>query len=287
MIAGLLVVFGGAGYFGFSQYQSYQREKTNAEKRTQELVKTQQEKDEQANEKIKRQDSEVAKLKEAVEILKNTKQEAVVQTIIKEIPAQRTDNDISSVIQYWRPRIAYIECSSSWRTTVGSGLTLAVSSDKYTIWTNKHVTAPSGGKSCKIIFPDSISSPLFSIGARINPSSDQDFAIIDIPKPNEYMANIINAKDPLLCFQRPSIGDQIAVLGYPAIGSQADITATEGIVSGYDGDYFITSAKVEQGNSGGAAILVKDNCYLGIPTFAQIGVIESLARVLDWHKFKN
>ena len=63
--------------------------------------------------------------------------------------------------------------------------------------------------------------------------------------------------------------------------TRTDVTATEGIISGFDGDYYITSAKVEHGNSGGAAILVKESCELGIPTFVQTGSIESLARILD------
>ena len=74
-------------------------------------------------------------------------------------------------------------------------------------------------------------------------------------------------------------------MGYPSIGSQTDITATEGIISGYDGNYYVTSAKVERGNSGGAAVALKDNCYLGIPTFVQVGDIESLARILDARVF--
>ena len=83
------------------------------------------------------------------------------------------------------------------------------------------------------------------------------------------------------CEQKPNLGDGVVVLGYPGIGSTNSVTATEGIISGFDGDYFITSAKVEQGNSGGAAILSKEDCLLGIPTYASLGQVESLARILD------
>lgn len=62
---------------------------------------------------------------------------------------------------------------------------------------------------------------------------------------------------------------------------ERSIAVTEGIISGFEGNYFITSAKVEHGNSGGAAIHVRNNCLLGLPTFAQVGYIESLARILD------
>ena len=70
-------------------------------------------------------------------------------------------------------------------------------------------------------------------------------------------------------------------MGYPGIGTQGGITATEGIVSGIENQYYVTSAKIDQGNSGGLAVLVKDNCFLGIPTWAKLGVIESLGRIIS------
>lgn len=78
------------------------------------------------------------------------------------------------------------------------------------------------------------------------------------------------------------IGDQISVLGYPGIGGDS-LTVTDGIVSGFEfrngTRYIKTSAKIDQGNSGGIAI--KDTgCMVGIPTFVQ-AQIESLGRVLD------
>jgi len=79
-----------------------------------------------------------------------------------------------------------------------------------------------------------------------------------------------------------SIGDHIIVLGYPGIGGDT-LTVTDGIVSGYEfrsgARYIKTSAKIDQGNSGGIAI--KDSgCVVGIPTFVQ-SQIESLGRILD------
>ena len=93
------------------------------------------------------------------------------------------------------------------------------------------------------------------------------------------------AQTPALCTTQPRIGDEIVVLGFPAVGSDSGITATEGIISGIEGNYFVTSAKIEQGNSGGAAFLVKENCYFGIPTFVRSGELESLARILSVKAF--
>ncbi len=82
------------------------------------------------------------------------------------------------------------------------------------------------------------------------------------------------------CDEGPAIGDKVIMLGYPQIGGKESITATEGIISGFDGVFYTTSAKIERGNSGGAAIHVKKNCFLGLPTLVFSGRIESLARIL-------
>src|SRR3990167_5880605 len=77
-----------------------------------------------------------------------------------------------------------------------------------------------------------------------------------------------------------NIGDKLVVLGYPGVGSSDTITATEGIVAGIEQNYYVTSAKIEHGNSGGAAILLKDNCWLGIPSYGEVGSAETLGRIL-------
>ena len=82
------------------------------------------------------------------------------------------------------------------------------------------------------------------------------------------------------CSSVPDIGDEVVILGYPAIGASSGITATDGIISGYDGDYYVTSAKVNSGNSGGIAVDLKNDCNLGIPTLVDAGSLESLARIL-------
>ncbi|MDD5710865.1 MAG: serine protease [Candidatus Colwellbacteria bacterium] len=85
-----------------------------------------------------------------------------------------------------------------------------------------------------------------------------------------------------------SIGDHIAILGYPGIGGDT-LTVTDGIISGFEfrsgARYLKTSAKIDQGNSGGIAI--KDSgCVVGIPTYVQ-AQIESLGRILDLNYLLN
>ena len=79
-----------------------------------------------------------------------------------------------------------------------------------------------------------------------------------------------------------SIGDHISVLGYPGIGGES-LTVTDGIVSGFEfrsGERYVkTSAKIDQGNSGGIAIM-DSGCVVGIPTYVKTQ-IESIGRILD------
>lgn len=82
------------------------------------------------------------------------------------------------------------------------------------------------------------------------------------------------------------IGDEVAIIGYPSIGSTVGPTLTRGSISGRENSYYVTDAKIERGNSGGAAVLVKKNCYLGIPTSVVSGSLESLGRILDITRFQ-
>ena len=84
-----------------------------------------------------------------------------------------------------------------------------------------------------------------------------------------------------VCRTTAASGERVIILGYPAIGAKGDVTVTDGIISGYEDNFYITSAKIERGVSGGVAVLVDKNCYLGIPTFVRAGEVESLGRVLD------
>jgi len=107
-----------------------------------------------------------------------------------------------------------------------------------------------------------------------------DAGYLIIRNPNQETINLANK--PKVCPTLPRIGEDIIILGYPSTGALESVTATEGIVSGIEDNFLITSAKVEQGNSGGAAIFKDQNCYFGIPTFVVSGELESFARILSF-----
>lgn len=270
IIVGVLFL-GGGGYFGVKQYQNYQKEQTEKEKVSQE---TQQQKD-----------LEVEKLKQEVEALKNKKPEVIKQTIVKELPAPKTENNLPSIIKEWNPRVVYIECEWAYSSgevyaqASGSATLINYRDTGVVAVTNKHVLMDEGKytpKNCTVVLPD-VKSYVVKINRSVYVGDLEDWGFLRLPS-DVVLDNV--AKQNIKLCSSVNIGDSLLILGYPSIGSQTGITVTEGIISGYDGNYYITSAKIEHGNSGGAAILVKDSCYLGVPSASVVGDVESLGRIL-------
>lgn len=297
IIAGVLAL-GGASYFGVKQYQKYKAGKINEQKIAQE---GQQQKD-----------TEFEKLKQEIEALKTEKPDTKKQNIIKEnplpklpplpeFPKSNTD-DITSIIKKWRSRVAFIDCkiifegnnmgeqfgsAYMWGTDQDSGVPILL--------TNYHVidvtihyldgtpsTMTGTPSSCNVKIPgDSQFATVYNEPGAFYGYKEKDVGLVTIKNPTPYMKTVVQNIWYGNCTKKAELGEKILILGYPGIGDQNDVTVTDGIISGYDGNYYITSAKVEQGNSGGIAVSIKNNCYLGIPTFVKKGQVESLARILD------
>ncbi|TAK56930.1 hypothetical protein EPO17_03260 [Patescibacteria group bacterium] len=237
------------------------------------------------------------KLKKAEEESKLSGIDANQKILAIETSLANVPKSLISVIQEWKPRVAKINCI--WKNTSGriyatgggSGFIFRENIDKVEhIWvlTNKHVFLDDGRYtpySCSIKLPgdETIFEVFFSSGSyrTIDPL---DVGLIEIVNPDAYVKSITAIKKVFtesFCSYTPSLGEKVAILGYPVIGTVGDITATEGIISGYDSDYYITSAKIEHGNSGGIALSIEKNCILGIPTFVRKGEIETLGRILS------
>ncbi len=209
--------------------------------------------------------------------------------------AESKQSDLTALVQKWRLRVAHIECSwafSDGRTFRANGSGFFFGTDL--IATNRHVVEANGVVSprCEVALPDDPQTlVLVNLSEPGRIAFDQeDFALINVRTPTDYVRRLTAEEQAgrspaiLTCKARASSGDQLIILGYPTIGSQTDVTVTDGIISGYEDPYYITSAKLERGNSGGAAVLVKNDCYLGIPTFVRAGGLESLGRILDFSK---
>ncbi|MDO8579622.1 MAG: serine protease [bacterium] len=214
---------------------------------------------------------------------------AKITALSKAVSNTQSGLDLSTIIKLWRPYIARISCTidTPEATAETSGSALLSKTSKYPfahLITNKHVVLYDGypPENCRITFPD-ISGTINVAGSSVLYPNKSDIGIVDISKKLDVIdLRAQSAATRTIC-SLVSVGEEVVILGYPSIGSKSDITATDGIISGFDGDYYITSAKIEQGNSGGAAILIRgaDTCYLGIPTFVNVGKIEALARILS------
>lgn len=219
------------------------------------------------------------------------------------LPLAETNNKelgTADLVAEWENRVVEVFCG--WNNAdgvsqeeVGASGLLVIFNDGLNVITNSHVILNNKGK-----VADWCVAGIYGVGARtvdykdgdLNPfyalQSGKDGAFIlvdskylvqqsDDGKFDTFAQEIVNPCPN----DAARIGDKLVILGYPSIGARGGITVTEGIISGFDGDYYVTSAKIDHGNSGGAAILAKNNCYLGIPTWVENnGGFESLGRIL-------
>ncbi len=170
------------------------------------------------------------------------------------------------------------------RAMQGSGTVIDPSG---VVLTNKHVV--SGTLGCFVGFVDDFNDePYFGDRqiadiVKVSTNENDDIAVLKIRNPQNRQLNYI---DITKGSNRPRLGTKISIYGYPAVG-KSTITYTSGDFSGTDGNYFKTSAVVEQGNSGGGAYL-KDGTFIGIPSAVirgklnALGYILSISRVNAW-----
>ncbi len=191
---------------------------------------------------------------------------------------------VTDRIAEWSPRVARVSCTfrlGPTRTARSSGSAVATLQAGVPVFvTNAHIIDADVDLmpiSCEVNVPERDAS-FTAPGVSIQIVQDRDIAYIPIPPNDRARMGVTTAVRS--CDRAPALGDALFILGYPGVGARESITVTEGIVSGFDNGFIITSAKIERGNSGGAAVHVRDNCFLGIPTLAVTGPIESLARIL-------
>ncbi|MEK7578986.1 MAG: serine protease [Patescibacteria group bacterium] len=193
--------------------------------------------------------------------------------------ALKTETNLTDLIAYWDPFVYDLTCkfkNNDGSTTESSGSAVfEETTSGIRFVTNKHVVEKEKAVllSCELSRPNAKAS--FHVeGDEVTLRDDVDVAYGPVNKATLGLPSVRR------CTEDPAIGDRVVMLGYPQIGAKESVTATEGIISGFDEDYYTTSAKIEKGNSGGAAVHVKKNCFLGLPTLVFAGRIESLARIL-------
>lgn len=259
------------------------------------------------------QQSEIDALKKTVEDLKNSKPTDVA-------PKEINSTDIAKEWRKRTAHVDctwYYSDGTPIQELSGSGL-IAIFNSVPTITTNKHVVySPTYGYAgrCGVQFPDDEGTYVYtkdlswypSYGNLTIDSGGADVAYLtdlhwvhlidfknselasDQMKEPPYMSlTKRSGSGSFICSNSENVGNPILILGYPVYGSQANFldlkpiepTITDGIISGKDGVYYTTSAKIDHGNSGGLAIDETNDCYFGIPTWNESGSFESLGRIL-------
>ncbi len=268
------IIYTGVHYFNV--YKQQQAEALAVQSKEQSEIQS------EAALKDKARDEEIALLKQQLTELQNKPIET--KTINNTVQVEAKD-PVANIVKKWSPRVAHMECH--WFDTndklyaKGSGSATLV--NFYGLGmravTNKHLMVYKSylPKSCDVELTSGATYTIPITKDNVSIGENEDWAYVTLPK--DGVLSSITAKDVRAC-KNVEVGDKVLILGYPKIGSKIGLTVTEGIVSGNDKNYYITSAKIDKGNSGGAAILVEDDCYLGIPSASVVGQIESLGRIL-------
>ncbi|HEY4489236.1 MAG TPA: serine protease [Candidatus Paceibacterota bacterium] len=205
-----------------------------------------------------------------------------------------TTASFPELVSMWQNRVAEVTCTFSDGSESGGAATLInLVGYGLTAVTNDHVISDDNdygplvclvgiyGLGGRVISADPDYGHFYGFRA----SRGLDLGYITLSNPYSSSDNglfdaVSNTQIPVCVDANVALGDEILILGYPWNGSSSSVTASRGVIAGFDNAYYVTDAKIEHGNSGGAAILKKDNCWLGIPTGAVVGTIESYGRIL-------
>jgi len=180
-----------------------------------------------------------------------------------------------------------IECDSDYfgYVNIGSG---TVISKTGLVLSNFHVKGE-GYHDCKVNLP-----------SKDGRSFGRDYSVIETVAENSFYdywffkiginsGDILPVMNLPVCVERDvNIGDAVRIYGYPGAGGDS-ITVTEGLLSSFDqyNEAYVTSAKIDHGNSGGMAVDVTESCFLGIPTWADKDQFESYGRIIKASKIKE
>lgn len=225
------------------------------------------------------------------DIWKNIQNSQMKNQQIQETPPN-VGNNTADIVAEWQDRVAQVTCYLKQNgvdmTSKGSATLLnsryADGSVAMTAITNAHVITGDYNVAMCLFGVYGKGSRLVTDQTALMFGTTEDYAYINLDKASridETTWKSVVSKNMKICSDsRVNKGDELLVLGYPGIGAVGGLTVTKGIISGIEKNYFVTDAKIDHGNSGGTAILIKDDCYLGIPSASKIGEIESMGRVL-------
>lgn len=251
------------------------------------------------------QEKQISETKKEISFLKNKNEE-----LLGSLNKQTLSNfsySISSLVSTNGKYIVKVVCFDAYNNvSQGSGVIISRTSNETTVVvTNQHVIPKTYTSDltypCLIAYSSNpttdftnyyYASPVyFSNRANQSTMTNYDFSYLEVKQgidiDGDQISPIYGSSLILADSQRPIIckasqlqaGEELVILGFAGVGGDY-LTVKEGIISGFDGIHITTSAKIEQGDSGGGAFLVNSGCLIGMPTFSISGKVESLGRVL-------
>lgn len=197
---------------------------------------------------------------------------------ILSLQSEVASQNLTPLISRWSSRVGRLKCTFDLGDKIGetnSSAVATVDAGRLFFITNDHAVTYNkiNASKCEVTMLNGVTYDIS--GSDISRSQNSDIASL---RTNVFGSGFTQL--PKCNASSIETGDRVVILGYPSVGSDESITATEGIISGFDDGHYITSAKIERGNSGGAAIHVQGDCFVGLPTLVYVGSVESLARIL-------
>jgi len=90
-----------------------------------------------------------------------------------------------------------------------------------------------------------------------------------------------NKYDDICQFRKQKLGDSVRIFGYPQTSGGFYLTITDGVISSFSGEgVILTSAKIDEGNSGGLAVDQK-GCMVGVPVAVSEGKYQNLGVIIS------
>lgn len=252
---------------------------------------------EEQEKKLEDQQSEFQNTKQALEtetaalaeqLEKTKKQVQDINNGSDDLPSETLEKIMAGVV--------YVACSvrGSDLISAGSGFVLGQSGNpEVFVVTNAHVIQNNIALNEPLCFVSFPQKPNYSVGddyfyegvvLRKILKGSVDLAVLKLgsQKSKSSVAPIPFVPSATCPQSDIKIGDKITLIGYPDFGGLS-LTVTDGIISGIEnGPIYKTSAKIDQGNSGGLAFHNKRKCVVGIPTWAQAGAFEGLGYIQSW-----
>jgi len=210
---------------------------------------------------------------------------------IASVRREKRDDPLPAIADRMKDTVALIVCQdASGDYTTGSG---TIFTSNGLVLTNQHVlpeAAEEAALPCAIVYQPwkgDDGSAVFGL-AYVSGDPARDLAVVRMVdqsgaalRPNQIQN--LEAIEGVLCEDSEvSVARSLLILGYPNYSDEdvdptlTSLKVTSGKISSLlsDGDV-VTDAKLEHGNSGGAAFL-DSGCFIGVPTAVLTGRVETL-----------